>query len=233
MTYEELLAENIRLRTRIRELEQENARLKGSGSSLLCEPEPPQYGSGPVRLERDRNTEIQRRLDIFRGLFRGREDVFAQRFVSKAGKVVAVADDFSIVVHSVVNDMDVLMWLFAVPDNGVLGVCDSHTLHILLGDSHHIGVGQFGRVLRVKGEHDAPYRFFYAGIQRLGLRPERPADIVGVCGKVAIFVNLQRHSFRVQKTRVLAVLFSLIQVIFGAASEAGAFSKFCYHFFVI
>ena len=86
MTYEELLAENIRLRTRIRELEQENARLKGSGSSLLCEPEPPQYGSGPVRLERDRNTEIQRRLDIFRGLFRGREDVFAQRFVSKAGK---------------------------------------------------------------------------------------------------------------------------------------------------
>lgn len=86
MTYEELLAENICLRTRIRELEQENARLKGSGSSLLCEPEPPQYGSGPVRLERDRNTEIQRRLDIFRGLFRGREDVFAQRFVSKAGK---------------------------------------------------------------------------------------------------------------------------------------------------
>lgn len=62
MTYEELLAENIRLRTRIRELEQENARLKGSGSSLLCEPEPPQYGSGPMRLERDRNTEIQRRL---------------------------------------------------------------------------------------------------------------------------------------------------------------------------
>ena len=45
MTYEELLAENIRLRTRIRELEQENARLKGYGSSLLCEPEPPQYGS--------------------------------------------------------------------------------------------------------------------------------------------------------------------------------------------
>ena len=86
MTYEELLAENLRLRARIHELEQENARLKGYGSSLLCEPEPPQYGSGPVRLERDRNTEIQRRLDIFRGLFRGREDVFAQRFVSKAGK---------------------------------------------------------------------------------------------------------------------------------------------------
>ena len=48
MTYEELLAENLRLRARIRELEQENARLKGSGSSLLCEPGPPQYGSRPV-----------------------------------------------------------------------------------------------------------------------------------------------------------------------------------------
>lgn len=86
MTYEELLAENLRLRARIRELEQENARLKGYGSSLLCEPEPPQYGSRPVRPERDRDAEIQRRLDIFRGLFRGRDDVFAQRFVSKAGK---------------------------------------------------------------------------------------------------------------------------------------------------
>jgi len=32
MTYEELLAENLRLRARIRELEQENARLKGYGS---------------------------------------------------------------------------------------------------------------------------------------------------------------------------------------------------------
>lgn len=87
MTYEELLAENLRLRERILELEQENARLKGYGSSLLCEPEPPQYGGGPMRPERNRDAEIQRRLDIFRGMFRGREDVFAQRFVSsKTGK---------------------------------------------------------------------------------------------------------------------------------------------------
>ena len=86
MTYEELLAENLRLRERILELEQENARLKGYGSSLLCEPEPPQYGSGRMRPERNRDAEIHRRLNIFRGLFRGRDDVFAQRFVSRAGK---------------------------------------------------------------------------------------------------------------------------------------------------
>lgn len=86
MTYEELLAENLRLRSRVRELELENARLKGYGSSLLCEPEPTQYGIGPMQTERNRDAEIQRRLDIFRGLFRGREDVFAKRFVSKAGK---------------------------------------------------------------------------------------------------------------------------------------------------
>ena len=84
MTYEELQAENLRLRARIRELEQENARLKGYGSSFLCEPEPPQYGNGPMQPERNRDAEIQRRLDIFKGLFRGREDVFAKRFVSDA-----------------------------------------------------------------------------------------------------------------------------------------------------
>lgn len=87
MTYEELQAENRRLRARIHELEQENARLKRYGSSLLCEPEPPKYGSGTMLPERNREVDIQRRLDIFRGLFRGREDVFAQRFVSsKTGK---------------------------------------------------------------------------------------------------------------------------------------------------
>jgi len=87
MTYEELLAENFHLRARIRELEQEIAGLRGYGSSLLCEPESPPYGSGAMRTERNREAEIQRRLDIFRGLFRGREDVFAQRFVSsKTGK---------------------------------------------------------------------------------------------------------------------------------------------------
>ena len=87
MTYEDLLAENLRLRARIHELEQENARLKGYGSSFLCEPEPPQYGSGPMLPKLGREAEIQRRLDIFRGLFRGREDIFARRFVSsKTGK---------------------------------------------------------------------------------------------------------------------------------------------------
>ena len=87
MTYEELLAENFHLRARIRELEQEIAGLRGYGSSLLCEPESPPYGSGAMQTERNREAEIQRRLDIFRGLFRGREDVFAQRFVSsKTGK---------------------------------------------------------------------------------------------------------------------------------------------------
>ena len=87
MTYEELLAENFHLRARIRELEQEIAGLRGYGSSLLCEPELPPYGSGAMQTERNREAEIQRRLDIFRGLFRGREDVFAQRFVSsKTGK---------------------------------------------------------------------------------------------------------------------------------------------------
>lgn len=62
MTYEELLVENLRLRARIRELEQENARLKDYGSSLLCEPEPLQYGSLSMQIELNRIAEIQRCL---------------------------------------------------------------------------------------------------------------------------------------------------------------------------
>ena len=45
MTYEELLAENQQLRIRIKELEQENARLKERNVQLLFEPELPAYSS--------------------------------------------------------------------------------------------------------------------------------------------------------------------------------------------
>ena len=43
MTYEELLAENQQLRIKIKELEQENARLKERNVQLLFEPELPAY----------------------------------------------------------------------------------------------------------------------------------------------------------------------------------------------
>lgn len=60
MTYEELLAENIRLRTRIRELEQENARLQnmfrmiglgdnlGSGFPTILSAWKAENGRGPT-----------------------------------------------------------------------------------------------------------------------------------------------------------------------------------------
>ena len=88
MTFEELLAENRRLRERIRELEQENALLKAQSTPVLSEAEPPQYGSrsNQQMTAEEKEMELQRRLDLFRGLFRGRDDVYAQRFVSKTGK---------------------------------------------------------------------------------------------------------------------------------------------------
>ena len=88
MTFEELLAENRFLRERIKELEQENTRLKAQYAPVLSEPESPRYGTAARKTltEEEKETELQRRVSIFRGLFKGREDVFAQRFVSKSGK---------------------------------------------------------------------------------------------------------------------------------------------------
>ena len=44
MTFEELLAENQRLRERVHELEQENALLRGESTPVLSEAKPSQYG---------------------------------------------------------------------------------------------------------------------------------------------------------------------------------------------
>ena len=86
MTYAELLADNQRLRKRIIELEQENARLKGQYEPLLPESKSPTLESHKSLTEEEKEIELQRRVNLFRSLFRGREDVYAQRFVTKDGK---------------------------------------------------------------------------------------------------------------------------------------------------
>ena len=86
MTYEELLTENQCLRVRVRELEQENARFKGLDAHLLCEHKPPVYGLRRAMTEEEKESELQRRVALFRSLFRGREDVYAKRFVSRDGR---------------------------------------------------------------------------------------------------------------------------------------------------
>ena len=86
MTYAELLADNQRLRKRIIELEQENARLKGRYEPLLPESKSPTLESHKSLTEEEKEIELRRRVNLFRSLFRGREDVYAQRFVTKDGK---------------------------------------------------------------------------------------------------------------------------------------------------
>lgn len=86
MTYAELLADNQRLRKRIIELELENARLKGLGEPLLPESKSPTLESHKSLTEEEKEIELRRRVNLFRSLFRGREDVYAQRFVTKDGK---------------------------------------------------------------------------------------------------------------------------------------------------
>jgi len=83
-TYDELLSEISDLRKRVAELEAENAILKGvdtpvpAPSIQVKESSQPQSMSG---IERDR--ELEKRVALFRSIFRGRDDVFALRWQSK------------------------------------------------------------------------------------------------------------------------------------------------------
>lgn len=74
-TYQELLAERDWLRNRVRELEEENARLKGDlGYDIPAKKQEP---SAMLTLS------LQEKVDLFRSLFKGREDVFARRWYSR------------------------------------------------------------------------------------------------------------------------------------------------------
>ncbi|MBP5563398.1 MAG: DEAD/DEAH box helicase family protein [Bacteroidales bacterium] len=74
-TYQELLAERDWLRNRVRELEEENARLKGElGYEVPVKKQEP---SAMLTLS------LQEKIDLFRSLFKGREDVFARRWYSR------------------------------------------------------------------------------------------------------------------------------------------------------
>lgn len=74
--YQELLAERDWLRKRVHELEEENARLKEKlGEEVLVKRQAP---TAMLTLS------LQEKVDLFRSLFKGREDVFARRWNSKA-----------------------------------------------------------------------------------------------------------------------------------------------------
>ncbi len=83
--YEELAAENARLLGIIKAMKEENAVLR---SMLPAEAElPPRHKEPePKPQPLDRDAIIAQRLSLFRGLFRGREDVYAKRWVSKDGQ---------------------------------------------------------------------------------------------------------------------------------------------------
>lgn len=75
-TYQELIAERDWLRNRVRELEEENARLKGSKLSNAVSGKR-QEPSAMLTLS------PQEKVELFRSLFKGREDVFARRWYSR------------------------------------------------------------------------------------------------------------------------------------------------------
>lgn len=83
--YEELAEENARLLGIIKALKAENAVLRSMlppGAELPTRSNEPE--TKPEHL--DREAIIAQRLSLFRSLFRGREDVYAKRWVSKDGQ---------------------------------------------------------------------------------------------------------------------------------------------------
>ena len=85
ISYEELAAENARLLGIIKALKEENAVLRSMlhpEAELPPKPIEPEHKPQPL----NRETIIAQRLSLFRGLFRGREDVYAKRWVSKDGQ---------------------------------------------------------------------------------------------------------------------------------------------------
>lgn len=85
ISYEELAAENARLLGIIKALKEENAVLRSMlPPEAELPPKPIEPDSKPQTL--DRETIIAQRLSLFRSLFRGREDVYARRWVSKDGQ---------------------------------------------------------------------------------------------------------------------------------------------------
>lgn len=67
MTYEEYLADNQRLRKRIIELEQENARHKRLDESLLSESKSPTLESRKsLTKEEEKEIKLRRRVNLFR-----------------------------------------------------------------------------------------------------------------------------------------------------------------------
>ncbi len=85
ISYEELAAENARLLGIIKALKEENAVLRSMlPPDAELPPKPKELDPKPQSLNRD--AVIAQRLSLFRSLFRGREDVYAKRWVSKDGQ---------------------------------------------------------------------------------------------------------------------------------------------------
>ncbi|MCQ2068947.1 MAG: hypothetical protein MJY68_07645 [Bacteroidaceae bacterium] len=87
MTYEELLAENWRLHDEVETLRAENRHLRSmipnnQFEDTVAETIVPKV---PDTKQKTRQETIGSRIELFRSLFRGREDVYARRWTNKSG----------------------------------------------------------------------------------------------------------------------------------------------------
>ena len=128
--------------------------------------------------------------------------------------VVSVTYGASVVIHPVENDVDVRMLLVVMPGNDILGISDSHFLHILLCQTYQRFIRHSRSVLRCIAERDMSHRLTDIWLHHpLGLKTVRNAlDAV------------LQHSFRNQQSCI-----GLAQYIINTALESRSLTYFSNH----
>lgn len=102
--------------------------------------------------------------------------------------VVLVIDDASVVIHSVENNVNMRMLLVIVPGNDILGIFDSHFLHILLCQTYQHLIRHSRSVLRCIAERDMSHRL-------TNIRFHHPLSLKTVRNSLNA---VRQHSFRNQ-----------------------------------
>lgn len=128
--------------------------------------------------------------------------------------VVPVADGAPVVVHPVENDMDVRMLLVIVPGDDILGISDSHFLHILLCQTDKHLIRRSRNVLGRIAERDMSHRL-------TDIRLHHPLGLKAVRYTLNA---VRQYSFRSQQSCI-----GFAQYIIDTALESRSLTYFSNH----
>ena len=128
--------------------------------------------------------------------------------------VVLVTNSASVIIHSVENNVNMRMLLVIMPGNDILGIFDSHFLHILLCQTYQHLIRHSRSVLRCIAERDMSHRL-------TDIRFHHPLSLKTVRNSLNA---VRQHSFRNQQSR-----FRLPQYIIDTSFESRSLTYFSNH----